>query len=113
MGTESKERPQLYANVCGEWKPVPPIDATPSLDAASSWVDVVEVLAAPPRIRGKLPKYFRCRSRKRLKKLMMANKLSRDEAERIARQVCSAGLSYREAWRQLAAAALLLKNLYL
>ena len=46
-------------------------------------------------------KYFRCRSRKRLIKLLMANKLSRDEAGRIARQVCSSGLSYREAWRQI------------
>ena len=46
-------------------------------------------------------KYFRCRSRKRLIKLLMANKLSRDEAGRIARQVCSSGLSYREAWQQI------------
>lgn len=46
-------------------------------------------------------KYFRCGSRKRLKKLLMANKLSRDEAERMVRQVCGSGLSYREAWRQI------------
>ena len=58
-------------------------------------------LLEPIRIRAGLPKYFRCRSRKRLTKLLMANKFSRDEAERMARQVCSMGLSYREAWRQI------------
>ena len=30
---EDEKRPQLYANVCGEWKPVTPIDVTPVLEA--------------------------------------------------------------------------------
>lgn len=46
-------------------------------------------------------KYFRCGSRKRLIKLLMANKLSRDEAGRIAQQVRGSGLSYREGWQQI------------
>lgn len=48
-----------------------------------------------------IAKYFRCRSRKRLIKLLMANKLSRDKAVRIARQVRGSGLCYREAWQQI------------
>lgn len=48
-----------------------------------------------------IAKYFRCRSRKRLIKLLMANKLSRDEAGRIAQKVCGSGLSYQAAWQQI------------
>ena len=48
-----------------------------------------------------IAKYFRCRSRKRLIKLLMANKLSRDKAGRIAQQVCESGLSYQAAWQQI------------
>lgn len=99
---EDEKRPQLFANVCGEWKPVTPIDATPVLEAATSSAEISrEALLAPITIRARLPKYFRCRSRKRLTKLLMANKLSRDEAGRIAQQVCSAGLSYQEAWQAI------------
>ena len=101
MGEEEKQ-PQLYANVCGEWKPVTPICAMPILEAATSTADYFrEAMLAPITIRAKLPKYFRCRSRKRLTKLLMANKFSRDEAERMARMVCGSGLSYRDAWQQI------------
>lgn len=96
---EDETRPQLYANVCGEWRPVTPIDATPVLEASSSWTDAAELLTAPIRIRGKLPKYFRCRSRKRLIKLLMANKLSRREAEEAAWYFHDLGWSYHDAWQ--------------
>ena len=98
---EDEKRPQLYANVCGEWKPVTPIDTTPVLEAASSWTDAAELLAAPIRIRGKLPKYFRCRSRKRLIKLLMANKLSWREAEEVAWIINNTGESYHDAWQRI------------
>ena len=98
---EDEKRPQLYANVCGEWKPVTLIDATPVLETASSWTDAAELLTAPIRIRGKLPKYFRCRSRKRLIKLLMANKLSRREAEEAAWIINNTGESYHDAWQRI------------
>lgn len=47
-----------------------------------------------------IAKYFRCRSRKRLKKLLMT-RYSRNAAERMVRQICSMGLIYREAWQQI------------
>ena len=101
MGEEEKQ-PQLYANVCGEWKPVTTICAMPILDAAVSTADYFrEAILAPITIRTKLPHYFCCRSRKRLIKLLMANKFSRDEAGRIAQQVCGLGLSYQAAWQQI------------
>lgn len=100
MGEEEKQS-QLYANICGEWKPVTPICAMPIIEAASTWMDTAEILAAPIRIRGKPPKYFRCQSRKRLAKLLMANKLSRREAEEIAWIIHDAGESYHDAWQTI------------
>lgn len=97
---EDENRPQLFANVCGEWKPVTPIDATPVLDAATSYAEISpEALLAPITIRAKLPKYFRCRSRKRLIKLLMANNLSRWEAEGAAWYFHDLGWSYHDAWQ--------------
>lgn len=99
---EDEKRPQLYANVCGEWRPVTPIDATPVLEAATSSAQISrEELLAPITIRAKLPKYFRCRSRKRLIKLLMANKLSRREAEGTAWIICNSGESYHDAWQRI------------
>lgn len=72
-----------------------------ALDDPGSPGDPGLIWDEPVVIKAKLPKYFRCGSRKRLIKLLMANKLSRDEAGRIAQQVCGSGLSYREAWRQI------------
>lgn len=101
MGEEEKQ-PQLYANVCGEWKPVTLIDATPVLEAAATQAEsAAELLLAPIRIRGKLPKYFRCRSRKRLAKLLMANKFSRREAEAAAWSIRNTGESYHDAWQAI------------
>lgn len=99
---EDEPRPQLFANVCGEWKPVTPIDATPVLEAATSSAQISrEALLAPITIRAKLPKYFRCRSRKRLIKLLMANKLSRREAEGAAWYFHDLGWSYHNAWQRI------------
>lgn len=99
---EDEKRPQLYANVCGEWKPVTLIDATPVLEVAT-WTAQIsrEALLAPITIRAKLPKYFRCRSRKRLIKLLMANKLSRREAEEAAWTIGNRGESYHDAWQRI------------
>lgn len=99
---EDETRPQLFANVCGEWKPVTLIDATPVLEAATSSAEISrETLLAPITIRAKLPKYFRCRSRKRLIKLLMANKFSRREAEEAAWIINSTGDSYHDAWQAI------------
>ena len=99
MGEEEKQ-PQLYANVCGEWKPVKAIDATPVLESATSSAQISrEALLAPITIRARLPKYFRCRSRKRLIKLLMANKFSRREAEGAAWYFHDLGWSYHDAWQ--------------
>lgn len=101
MGEENA-RPQLFANVCGEWRPVTLIDATPVLEAAASTArTAAELLLAPIQIRAKLPKYFRCRSRKRLIKLLMANKLSRREAEAAAWIINNTGDSYHDAWQAI------------
>ena len=101
MGEEEKQ-PQLYANVCGEWKPVTPICAMPILETATSTADYFrEAMLAPITIRTKLPKYFRCRSRKRLTKLLMANKLSRREAEEAAWIIHDTGESYHDAWQAI------------
>lgn len=99
---ENETRPQLFANVCGEWKPVSLIDATPVLEAAISTADIFrEKLLAPITIRAKLPKYFRCRSRKRLTKLLMANKFDRRAAEEIAWFYNNSGCSYHDAWQSI------------
>lgn len=101
MGEKANEM-QLFANVCGEWKPLSRIDATPILEAASSPTEIFhDQFLSPITIRCRLPKYFRCRSRKRLIKLLMANKLDRAEAERIAWQVCASRMSYQDAWSQI------------
>lgn len=44
-------------------------------------------------------KYFRCRSRKRLIKLLMANKFSRREAEGVAWYFHDLGWNYHDAWQ--------------
>ena len=99
---EDEKRPQLFANVCGDWKPVTLIDATPVLEAAATPAEsIADLLSAPIRIRFRLPKYFRCRSRKRLIKLLMANKLSRREAEEIAWTIGNRGESYHNAWQRI------------
>ena len=99
MGEEEKQ-PQLYANVCGEWKPVTPICAMPILETATSTADYFrEAMLAPITIRAKLPKYFRCQSRKRLIKLLMANKFSRREAEGVAWYFHDLGWNYHDAWQ--------------
>lgn len=52
-------------------------------------------------VRCKLPKYFRCRSRKRLIKLLMANKFSRREAEAAAWIINNTGDCYHDAWQAI------------
>ena len=96
MGEDGK-RPELFANVCGEWKPVRLIDATPILEAILPG-DPPQWVNAEISIKGKLPKHFRCRSRRRLIKLLMSDKLSRDEAVAIAQMFHNVGISYWDAW---------------
>lgn len=98
MGEESTPRPMMAAWIGGEWREINPISVAPILDASLSpgpalWPQETIALQA------KLPKYFRCKSRKRLIKLLMANKMSRDEAVRLAWAVHDEGyLSYSAAW---------------
>ena len=93
---------QLFANVCGEWKPVTPLDATPVLESAVACAEITSVPTIEPiTIRAKLPKYFRCRSRKRLIKLLMANKFDRREAQEIAWICQMSGESYHDAWQAI------------
>lgn len=96
MGENETPRPMMAAWIGGEWREIKPIDASLILDAAPGpalWPQETITLQA------KLPKYFRCKSRKRLIKLLMANKMSRDEAVRLAWAVHDeCYLSYSAAW---------------
>ncbi len=96
MGDEEKHG-TLMCEIGGEWHEVRPIAATPILEAflpgdPPQWVN------AEISIKGKLPKHFRCRSRRRLIKLLMSDKFSRDEAAAIAQMFHDCGISYRDAW---------------
>lgn len=53
-------------------------------------------------VRFKIPKWFRCRSRKRFVKLMMAEGIKRNYAEWLAGVVRSWKIPYKEAWRNYA-----------
>jgi len=101
MGEDNKGT-RLYACIDGEWHELKLLDASAMAETVTNPPNFVSLMHEIT-IRGKLrvPKYFRCRNRKRLKKLLMANKISRDEAERMAREVGSSGQSYSDAWWQI------------
>lgn len=98
----SHPEPQLLVKVCGEWKPCSMISDTETLaEVAIAEKFSRELIQKAITFEFRLPKYFRCSSRKRLIKLLMANKIDRDSAERMAWIVCASRMSYQEAWRQI------------
>lgn len=97
---EENERPNVFASIGGNWKEIKPIDAVPCTFAD----EVEEVFETLNRLKAevagslKVPKYFRCKSRKRFIKLLMANKFSKREAQGMAAVVYLAGWTWEEAW---------------
>lgn len=47
----------------------------------------------------KMPKHWRCKSRRRFIKLLMSKGISRNQAERVAGAARAAGVPYGELWR--------------
>lgn len=47
----------------------------------------------------KMPKHWHCKSRRRFIKLLMSKKISRNQAESVARVARIAGVPYEELWR--------------
>ena len=96
-GEETKE-PTLYAYVGGEYHEVKPLYATPLIEAIDTQAEMIDRLKVEIVGNMKTPKYFRCKSRKRFIKLLMANKFSKREAQWFAVVAWLAGWTWEEAW---------------
>lgn len=97
-GEESKQESKLVAIIDGEYHEVKPLDATLLIEAIDAGAEIVERLKAEIVCNLKAPKYFRCKSRKRFIKLLMANKFSKREAQGFAVVARLAGWTWEEAW---------------
>ena len=98
MGEESKLESELVAIIDGEYHEMKPLDATPLIEAIDAQAETIDRLKAEIVGKLKTPKYFRCKSRKRFVKLLMANKFSKREAQGMAAVVYIAGWTWEEAW---------------
>lgn len=98
IGEESKQESKLVAIINGEYHEVKPLDATLLIEAIDAGAEIVDRLKAEIVCNLKVPKYFRCKSRKRFIKLLMANKFSKREAQGFAVVVRLAGWTWEEAW---------------
>lgn len=98
IGEESKQESKLVAIIDGEYHEVKPLDATSLIKAIDAQAEMIDRLKAEIVGDLKAPKYFRCKSRKRFIKLLMANKFSKHEAQGMAAIVYLAGWSWEEAW---------------
>ena len=96
MGEESEKK--MYALIGGEYHEVKMLDATSVIEAVNAQAETIERLKAEICGRMKTPKYFRCKSRKRFVKLLMANKFSKREAQNMAAVAWIAGWTWEEAW---------------
>ena len=97
-GEESKQETKLVAFFDGEYHELKPLDATPLIEAIDAQKKAIDRLMEEIVCGLKTPKYFRCKTKKRFIKLLMANKFSRREAERQAAAVHLAGWTWEEAW---------------
>lgn len=97
-GEESKQESKLVAIIDGEYHEVKPLDATPLIEAIDAGAEMIDRLKAEIVGELKAPKYFRCKSRKRFIKLLMANKFSKREAQGFAVVARIAGWTWEEAW---------------
>ena len=98
MGEEN-EQPKIYAVIGGEYHEIKPLDATPLLEAIDAQGEMINRLKAEICVNLKTPKYFRCKSKKRFVKLLMANKFSKRDAVKIADCIQEiTGWSWEEAW---------------
>lgn len=97
MGEESKEV-EFVACIGGEYKTIKKINAISILEAKHEGELLVNTIANEARYKAnlKMPKYFRCKTKKRLIKLLMANKMSRNEAIEMADAYSC--LTYQGAW---------------
>ena len=98
IGEESKQESKLVAIIDGEYHEVKPLDATPLIEAIDKGAEMIDRLKAEIVGNLKTPKYFRCKSRKRFIKLLMANKFSKREAQGMATVAYLAGWTWEEAW---------------
>ena len=98
IGEESKQESKLVAIINGEYHEVKPLDATPLIEAIDAGAEMIDRLKAEIVCNLKVPKYFRCKSRKRFIKLLMANKFSKREAQGFAVVAWLAWRSWEEAW---------------
>ena len=97
-GEESKQEPKLVAIIDGKYHEVKPLDATPLIEAIDAQAETIDRLKAEIVGNMKTPKYFRCKTRKRFIKLLMANKFSKREAQGFAVVAWLAGWTWEEAW---------------
>ena len=98
IGEESKQELKLVAIIDGECHEVKPINAKPLIEAIDAQAEMIDRLKAEIVCNMKTPKYFRCKSRKRFVKLLMANKFSKREAQGMAAVAYLAGWSWEETW---------------
>lgn len=98
IGEESKQESKLFAIINGEYHEVKPLDATPLIEAIDAQEEIIDRLKAEIVCNLKASKYFRCKSRKRFIKLLMANKFSKREAQDIATVAYLACWTWEEAW---------------
>lgn len=60
---------------------------------------ILQIQQVEVTVHFKMPKRWRCKSRKRFIKLLMSKGISRNEAESVARVARIAGVPYEELWR--------------